>query len=369
MLGKDVFRNRLEQVLSFMGESGADIAILTPSPNFQYLTGIETEMRERLVALLVTKDGEAKIVSPSFEVPHYSHQTWIEDFIPWEEDENPYTQVANCVDRNDSSLKVLVDESLPIGVYWSFEKAFDGFQKSTSLIPKLDAMRLVKSEEEIELMKKAGRIIDDAVTTAFQKAELGITEIELRQIVHNVISQAGATPTFAAIQFGENSALPHAGPSQRKLRKSDIVLMDCGCSLEGYNTDMTRVGVAGNPTEEQEKVYSIVLQSEEAAIARLEPGFVCGAADGVARRVIDEAGYGEYFTHRLGHGIGIEVHEPPYLVRGNSLELQVGMTHSVEPGIYLEGLFGIRIEDLVCIRQDGAEVITYTPKDLYRIDV
>ncbi len=369
MLGEDVYRTRLEQVRSFMEETDADIVLLTPSPNFQYLTGIETEMRERLVALLITKDGEAKLVSPSFEVPHYAHQTWIKDFIPWEEDEDPYAQTANCLPSKDSGLNVLVDDALPIGVFWSFEKAFGGVRQSMSLTPKLDAMRLLKSEEEIELMRKAGRIIDQAVSTAFQKAELGMTEIELRQIVHNVITKEGATPTFAAIQFGENSALPHAGPSQRELRKSDIVLMDCGCSLEGYNTDMTRVGVAGDSTEEQEKVYSIVLQSEEAAIERLEPGFACGAADGVARRVIDEAGYGEYFTHRLGHGIGMEVHEPPYLVRGNSLELQVGMTHSVEPGIYLEGLFGIRIEDLVCIRQDGAEVITYTPKDLYRIDV
>jgi Xaa-Pro aminopeptidase len=143
--------------------------------------------------------------------------------------------------------------------------------------------------------------------------------------------------------------------------------MDCGCSIDGYNTDQTRVGVAGEANEETERVYSTVLRAEETAIEKIGPGIACGAADGIARRVIEDEGYGEYFTHRLGHGIGLEVHEPPYIVRGNSLALAPGMCHSVEPGVYLEGKFGIRMEDLVCITDGGCEVITYSPKDLHEI--
>jgi Xaa-Pro aminopeptidase len=229
-------------------------------------------------------------------------------------------------------------------------------------------MRLTKSDKEIEMMKKAGHIINDAVLKAFREAKIGMTELEIQQIVHKEIRRQGATPTFAAIQFGENSAIPHAAAGGRELKKGDVVLMDCGCTFEGYNTDMTRVGVVGSPSEELERVYSTVLSAVETAVENIVPGLACGAADGLARRVIDDAGYGDYFTHRLGHGIGLEVHEPPYIVRGSSQELQPGMCHSIEPGIYLEGKFGIRIEDLVCIREGGPELLTFTPRDLIQID-
>jgi Xaa-Pro aminopeptidase len=230
-------------------------------------------------------------------------------------------------------------------------------------------MRIIKSDKEIELMKKAGHIINDAVLKAFEEARIGMTELEVQQIVHKEIRRQGATPTFAAIQFGENSAIPHAAAGHRELKKGDVVLMDCGCTLDGYNTDMTRVGVAGAPTEELKRVYSTVLNAVETAVLKIAPGMACGTADGLARRVIDEAGYGEYFTHRLGHGIGLEVHEPPYVVRGSSQKLQAGMCHSIEPGIYLEGKFGIRIEDLVCIRENGPELLTFMPRDLVQIDL
>jgi Xaa-Pro dipeptidase len=148
-----------------------------------------------------------------------------------------------------------------------------------------------------------------------------------------------------------------------------MVLMDCGCSLDGYNTDMTRVGVAGEPTNDQKNVHSIVLRANESAIEKLKPGLQCGAADGIARRIIEEAGYGDEFTHRLGHGIGLEVHEHPYITRGNAQLLEPGMTHSVEPGIYMEGKFGVRVEDLVAITESGAEVLTFSPKELFVIAV
>ncbi|MGD9396145.1 MAG: Xaa-Pro peptidase family protein [Candidatus Thorarchaeota archaeon] len=367
MLDESVYKRRIEQVKQHLESSRADFAFLTPAPNFQYLAGYTYTMHERLTALVIRTDAEPQIVAPSFEVTGQSSHTWIKDFIPWAEDEDPYYLVADLVGERSGGHSVLLDDSTSLGVYWALENALGGFTKATSLSPMINVMRITKSDEEIELMKKAGQIINDAVLKAFGEATIGMTELDVQQIVHKEIRRQGATPTFAAIQFGENSAIPHAAASNRELKKGDVVLMDCGCTLDGYNTDMTRVGVVGSPTEEVKRVYSTVLQAVETAVENIVPGMACGTADGLARRVIDDAGYGDYFTHRLGHGIGLEVHEPPYVVRGSSQELQPGMCHSIEPGIYLEGKFGIRIEDLACIRKDGPELLTITPRDLIQI--
>jgi Xaa-Pro dipeptidase len=364
MLEEVVYRARLERVQKQLDATEADCAILTPSSNYQYLVGYNYEMRERPVMLLIQKNSDPVLIVPGFEESNHATRTWIKQIMVWQEDENPYALVADTLKKSSGDLAVLLDDSLPVGIYWSLEKSLGGFKKVLSITPMLNELRLLKTENEIALMRKAGHVIDDAVMKAFKKARLGMTETQVRQIVNDEIISQGASPTFAAVQFGKNSALPHAESGTRELGKDDVVLMDCGCSIDGYNTDMTRVGVVGDPSEEVEKVYSIVRKAEETAIEKISKGMICGIADGIARRVIEEAGYGDYFTHRLGHGIGLDVHEPPYLVRGSSQELGVGMCHSVEPGIYLEGKFGIRVEDLVNIREDGPEVMTYSSRDL-----
>ncbi|MFW9809731.1 MAG: M24 family metallopeptidase [Candidatus Thorarchaeota archaeon] len=366
MLDESVYIKRMNQVQKHINASSADFAFLTPAPSFQYLAGFKYEMHERLIALVIRKDEAPVIVSPAFEVADHSSHTWIKEFLSWAEDENPYEMIADLVGTNKIAL---LDDSIPLGVYWSLERAIAGFRDSASITPVIDQMRVSKSKTELEFMKKTGHIIDDAVSKAFAEIELGMTELDVQEIVQKEIRRQGAVPTFAAIQFGENSALPHASPGSRQLKKGDVVLMDCGCSLEGYNTDMTRVGVVGEPTEEIQRVYSTVLLAVETALEKVRAGISCGAADGLARRIIDDAGFGENFTHRLGHGIGLEVHEPPYIVRGSSEILQPGMCHSIEPGIYLEGKFGIRIEDLVCIRETGLDVLTFTSRELIQLDL
>ncbi|MHA2117960.1 MAG: M24 family metallopeptidase [Candidatus Thorarchaeota archaeon] len=368
MLDESVYRKRMERVSGFLEKAQVDLGIVTPSAAFQYLTGIQREMSERLIALLINPENRPQIVAPAFEVSTLSDHTWIEEFLPWAEDVDPYTVVANQLSKSQGNHSIAFEETLPLGVYWSLEKAVGGFSKQASLTSLIDDMRLFKTEEELAPMRRAGQIINDAVLKAFNEAHVGMTELEVQQIVRSEVTRQGAVPTFSAIQFGEKSALPHASAGARELKKCDIVLMDCGCTMDGYNTDMTRVGVVGAPSEEQELIHSIVLKAQQSAIERITNGLACGAADGVSRRIIEEAGYGAYFTHRLGHGIGLQVHEPPYLVRGNSTELRPGMTHSVEPGIYLEGKFGIRIEDLVCVRDGAPEVLTYMSRDLFIIE-
>ena len=366
MLDKSVYMNRTERVCELLREKGVDYLFLTPSPSFLYITGLNSEMKERLIALLLDSNGEARIIAPSFEVSSHSKHTWIKEFLPWAEDENPYSIIADMVESKSQSF--MFDNNLPLGVYWSLKEVIGGFKDTSSITEFLNSMRVQKTQEEIDCMKKAGKIIERAVMNAFSNVKLGMTELDVSQLVNSAVIKEGAQPSFALVQFGENTALPHASPGNRVLEKGDFILMDCGCAVDGYNTDMTRVGVVGPPTEEQECVHSIVLKAQETAIEKIQPGISCGKVDGIARRVIEEAGYGEYFTHRLGHGIGIEVHEEPYVVRGNSMELQSGMCHSVEPGIYLEGKFGIRIEDLICVRENKAELLTYAPKDLIIVE-
>ena len=369
MLGGSVYRSRLEQIQKQLDTTGADFAFLTPAPSFQYISGYTYNMRERLVALVIPRGAEPELIVPAFEASDHSSRTWIKGIKSWTEDENPYLMIADTVGKRGNDSIVMVDDSLPLGVYWSLERAFGGFKKAVSITPVIDALRISKSEDEVALMRKAGHIIDEAMMKAFREAQIGMTEVQVSQIVQEEILRHDAATSFAAVQFGRNSALPHADSSMRELGPGDVVLMDCGCSVDGYNTDMTRVGVAGRPSPEMEQVYSIVRNAEETAIESICSGMVCGIADGIARRVIEAAGYGDYFTHRLGHGIGLEVHEPPYLVRGSSAELGVGMCHSVEPGVYFEGKFGMRVEDLVCIHQDALEVITYSPRELITMNL
>jgi Xaa-Pro dipeptidase len=368
MLDETVYKKRMKRVSEFLEESNVDMGIVTPSAAFQYFTGIRRKMRTRLIALIITPDNNPQILSPTFEVSTLAENTWIKEFHLWAEDDDPYKVIANLVGNSQTGHSFAFEENLPLGVYWSLDRSVGGFEKQVSLTPLIEEMRLCKTEDELNLMRKAGRIINSAVSKAYNEAHVGMTELELQHIVQTEVTRQGASSTFTAIQFGENSAHPHSSAGARELKIGDIVLMDCGCVVDGYNTDMTRVGVVGSPTDEQVQVHSIVLEAQQAAIERISVGLACGAADGIARRVIEESGYGEFFPHRLGHGIGLEVHEPPYLVRGNSTNLRLGMTHSVEPGIYLEGKFGIRIEDLVCVTDGEPEVLTFMPRDLLIID-
>ncbi|TFG14435.1 aminopeptidase P family protein [Candidatus Thorarchaeota archaeon] len=369
MLEEKIYRERIEKTLNMISRGKFDLVILTPSPNFQYIAGFSYEMRERLVALILEPDSEPRLLVPFFEASEHADNTWIEEIITWNEDENPYEVLRKSLNSDKQSYRLLLDDATPMSVYWALQQAFGDFERVDSISPFFEQMRIRKSEIEIGRIKQAGRIIDEAVTKAFSEMELGKSELYMKQLIVNEILELGGQPTFFAVQFGERSAMPHARPDRVQLTKNEIVLIDCGCSIDGYNTDMTRVGIAGEPSAEICKVYDLVLNAEQMAIENLKAGMQCGTADGIARRIIDENGYGGFFTHRLGHGIGLEVHEPPYIVRGNSRELETGMTHSVEPGVYLEGNFGIRIEDLVCIRDDGAEVLTYSPRDLFEIPI
>jgi Xaa-Pro dipeptidase len=226
-----------------------------------------------------------------------------------------------------------------------------------------NACRGVKSAHEIEIMRYANRITLDTYRDAFKTLRVGMTQAELARNVLDGFTKRGAPGGFALVLFGESSAYPHGLPKPRSLRENEVVLIDGGTSVHGYESDMTRTVVFGTPGPEARKVFGIVHEAQRSALAAAAPGRKCGDVDAAARKVITDAGYGpDYrtFTHRLGHGIGLEGHEWPYLVRGSQIVLQPGMTFSDEPGIYQYGKFGIRLEDIMAITEHGAEMLTPT---------
>jgi Xaa-Pro dipeptidase len=218
--------------------------------------------------------------------------------------------------------------------------------------------RIIKSPREIEYLRVADRITKTAYETTLSSLWEGISEEELGDKVAEAHRQQGSRGG-AMVLFGLNSALPHGSSQVRKLRVGDVLLMDGGCSVKGYRSDVTRSMVFGEPSELHRRIWEIVLQAQSAAIEAIRPGLTCGELDSIARKVIEDAGYGpdyRFFTHRLGHGLGMDGHEPPYLVRGNPLVLEPGMVFTVEPGIYLRDQWGIRHEDVVVVTEDGVEV-------------
>jgi Xaa-Pro dipeptidase len=235
--------------------------------------------------------------------------------------------------------------------------------KSEDATPVFDALRMIKSAEELAFIKEAGRRTVLAITATHERLRRGMTEREVSGILQQEFSNLGVRGD-GLVQFAASAALPHGGPGDRELAKGDAVLIDCGCRVRGYTSDVTRTVSFGPPSDELRKVYTIVDRAQMAGIEALAAGKTGEEVDRAARKVIEDAGYGAFFTHRLGHGLGLDGHEPPYLVKGNTKPLEAGNTVTVEPGIYLPGKFGVRIEDDYGVKEKGVARLTVRPQDL-----
>jgi Xaa-Pro dipeptidase len=232
-------------------------------------------------------------------------------------------------------------------------------------------LRLRKDEAEIAIMKKAAEIADKAVAAGIAAIEVGKTEAELVTLIESTMKELGASgPSFSTMVLaGDNSALPHGVPGNRKIQEGDFVLFDLGAVYEGYCSDITRTVVVGEPSDEQVLIYETVLAANLAGIAAAKPGLPALVVDIAARETITQLGYGEYFTHRVGHGLGIEIHEFPSMHSENTTEMVPGMTFTIEPGVYVPGVGGVRIEDDIVVTESGVEILTSYPKELQIIPV
>src|SRR5579863_2489427 len=362
----DERRERQERARKLMSENALDAIVLMAGTSLQYFSGIRWWGGERTFALGLPAKGGAFYVCPAFEEGRAREQTANSpdgtqaDVRVWQENESPYELIAQGLkERSIAGGKLGIEET----VRFVFA---DGIAKAAaqatiaSATPVTAGCRMIKSAHEIALMRLAAQVTLAAYEAAYLAVKDGMTQPQLQELVRLAHERLGFEGG-AEVQVGEFSAFPHGSVTPQVVHEGTIVLMDGECTVEGYKSDITRTYVLGKASDKMNKVFDIVLRAQSAALAAARPGAECGSIDAAARKVITDGGYGpdyKYFTHRLGHGMGMDGHEWPYLVRGNTAKLQSNMTTSNEPGIYIRGQFGIRLEDDMHVTENGAELFT-----------
>jgi Xaa-Pro aminopeptidase len=348
-LPADAFRERQQKLRAAGKARGLDALFVTPSTNLAYAADLAIGKSERLTALLLFSDGPAVLVTPSFEEANHRRSAVVDEVKSWKEEEDPIALTVRLLEGK----KVLgVEGSTPYETVVRLGAAFPGkIEDATALF---DALRRVKSREEQVFIRAAGDRTTTAITATHRRIRKGMTEHRVADILAEEFTKLGVHGG-GLVQFGPSSAFPHGGPEERTLAGGDVVLIDAGCKVRGYNSDVTRTAAFRSVSDEVRKVYQTVERAQTAGIAALKAGAIPEEVDRAARRIIEEAGYGEFFTHRLGHGLGMDGHESPYLVRGNPTPLVAGNTVTIEPGIYMPGKFGVRIEDDYAVREGEPE--------------
>ena len=353
----DVYRERQAKLRAAAKSRGWQAVLVTPSTNLAYATGLSMGRSERLTALLLFTEGPAVLVTPAFEESNVTRDATVDDVKTWQEEEDPVAIAAKLL----TGKTVGIEGSTAYSTASLVSAAASA--KTEDATPIFDALRSVKSEAELAFIREAGRRTLLAIAGTHARLRRGMTEQEVSAILEGEFAKLGVRGD-GLVQFGPSSALPHGGPGDRALSRGDVVLIDCGCRVRGYTSDVTRTVSFGTPSDEVRKVYGIVDRAQVAGIAALDAGRTGEEVDRAARKVIEDAGYGDFFTHRLGHGLGLDGHEQPYLVKGNRKPLVAGNTVTIEPGIYLPGKFGVRIEDDYGVKDKGLASLSVRPTEL-----
>lgn len=358
---------RLQQLTKWMKQSSIEGAFITSTENVFYLSGFYIEPHERLVGLAVFPDNEPFLICPSMEVPEAKKAGWSGEVIGYTDTDRPWDFIEKQVKSRIPNIHswAIEKEHLNVERYEEMVNRFTG-ARFVSAEEKLQELRMVKDASEMQKLRKAAEIADFAIQTGVNAIAEGVTEQEIIAAIEYEVKKKGISQmSFSTtVLAGANAASPHGNPGQTKIKKGDFVLFDLGVVYEGYCSDITRTVAFGEISPEQEKIYQTVLDAEETAIKAVKPGVLASELDLTARKIIEDAGYGSYFPHRLGHGLGISVHEYPSLTETNNLAIREGMVFTIEPGIYMQNVAGVRIEDDVYVTKDGVEVLTKFPKSL-----
>ena len=357
-------KERLAALRARMADTGTDLVALGPGANMQWLLGFCPHADERPCLLLVGPQREAFLM-PALNAEGSRHSTDI-PFHTWDDADGPGAALAAAladVQARDAR-SVVVDEAMRADFALLLLDALPGAQHSFTAAT-LGALRMRKSAAEYEELKMNAGLADAAMRAAYAAARAGMTEKALADIIGQRFEAAGAAPLFRIVGAGANGAFPHHHTGETVIREGDAIVVDIGARKGTFSSDITRMIVIGAPPEGYEEVHAIVEEAVQAVMAAARPGVRARVVDDAARQVITEAGYGDYFVHRTGHGMGVEGHEPPYITATSEVVLETGMVFSIEPGIYLPGRFGIRLEDIVILRENGPEILSDLPRDAH----
>ena len=347
-----------------MADQEVDAAYVTLPVSIAYLAGFHAETQERLMALAVRQEG-ATLIVPAIE--HDRAVQVAADFgvVSWRDGDDPYVLVQEAL---AGAHKIAVEKdhlTLRAAEALQATARVRGLHDVSS---EIRALRRTKNAAELEKLGRAAEITDKVYEDVIGRIHIGQTELEVAAMIAAAVSARGGTLAFdSLVQFGAHSAMPHHHPSSRELRTGELVLLDFGAACDGYNADTTRVAVAGEPSPLQREIYQVVLKAHDEAITAVRAGVTAGSVDAAARQVMVAAHHGAHFIHRTGHGLGLEVHEDPSLDPGSTLVLETGMVATIEPGIYVDGWGGVRIEDDVVVEANGCRLLTHADRSLRAI--
>ncbi|MFG1645239.1 M24 family metallopeptidase [Amycolatopsis sp. NPDC049252] len=363
-------RARLDRARTAAAAADTDALLIAPGSDLRYLIGQAGGSFERLTTLVVPADGTPALVVPKLEAPGYADVPTDElgvDLLTWVDGDDPYKLVA---DRLGKAGRVAVSDFTPALHVLALRAAL-GEAEQTLAGPVVRELRMRKDAAEIASLRDAGAAIDRVQARVHEWLRAGRTEAEVgADIAAAIVAEGHVQADFVIVGSGPNGASPHHDVSDRVIEKGDVVVVDIGGPLPaGYNSDSTRTYAVGEPRDaDVAETYAVLQRAQAASVASVKPGVTAEQVDAAARDVITEAGFGEYFIHRTGHGIGLDVHEEPYIIAGNTLPLEPGMAFSVEPGIYQPGRWGARIEDIVIVTADGVESVNNQPHELVVLD-
>lgn len=354
------YETRRAKLVGVLKSEGVSAYLSAGLSSLAYLNAMHETGGERFLGVFLKNDGSQAMIAPKLSATQ-AVRLGVTDFRGWADGEDPLTLVAALGEEWGITTGVLaVDDDMPAHMVLGLQKALRGTKLVLGHELRARVMAL-KDAEELASLNKAGAAADGAWDEVRPQIRPGLTESQVAKMLQDAMTARGGKPLFSIIAAGPASAEPHHGSDDTVLAEGDVVICDFGCEVESYVSDITRTVCLGAPTEEQKKVYEIVHRAHMAARAAIKPGVAFQEVDRAARAVITEAGYGEYFIHRTGHGVGMNVHEAPNVVEGEVRLLQPGHCFSIEPGIYLPGRFGVRIENLVTVTETGHSSFNVEP--------
>ncbi len=350
------FLKRQQLVQEKLNAQDIDMIMIPPSINFFYMFKGDMQLSERLICGVIDKVEDSLLIAPSFEEENMQIQTTFDDVVTWREEENPYIILKQAI--TSKPKRIALEPSTPYEVYSKIKQQFPDSEFING-ISIFNELRTIKNEAEMERMIQAAEHTAEGIQNTLELIQEGQTELEILKLAQKQMTLLSGEMSWALVQIDENSAVPHGKPSDKRLKRDSVILIDAGTACDHYFADITVTSVHGKASDDFKEIYSIVEEANNTALEKSKAGVPAEEVDFAARGVIDKAGYGEYFTHRLGHGLGLQVHEEPYIVKGNKEPLVKGNVHTDEPGIYIPGKFGIRIEDDVLVGEKSKRLVEF----------